>query len=175
MTIDADFLEAAPETKAEPAAEPRDSFEELMASIGHLLHRWHGLETVLVEEIRRLRLEGGDTGKNLIRVRGSLSERLAEWGALLSLRNRGNRPFAQGVADLSGQVERLRRTRDLVTRSFAGATAGVDGGEPALLCADGDLSPPTTDPRRIPLSELNQVLDQIETCRDRIANIERRP
>ena len=151
-----------------------DSFHELMASIGYLMHRWNGLETVLVEEIRRLRLEGGDTGKNLIRVRGSLSERLAEWAALLGLRNRGNRAFAQRVAEISSQVERLRRTRNLVSQSFAGAVEGKDGGEPAILCADGDLSPPTTEPRRIPLGELKQIIEQIDSCRDLIPRIEQR-
>ena len=171
--MDTDLLEPVTET-APAAAEARHDFEELMTSIGQLLYRWHALETVLAEEIRRLRKEGGDTGKNLVRVRGSLSERLAEWGALLGLRNRGNRPFAQKVAELSTQIERLRRTRDLVARNFAGATDGGDTGEPALFCGDNDLSPPTSEPRRITLTELKDILAQIETCRERIPTIEAR-
>lgn len=152
-----------------------DSFRELMTSVGLLMFHWHRLETTLAEQIRKLRLEGGDTGKNLIRIRGSLSERLAEWAALLGLRNRGDRPFAQGVAELSGRIERLRRHRNLIAQSFAGATPGGDGAEPAILCADGDLSPPTAEPRRIPLSELQQIIADVETCRDRIPRIEERP
>lgn len=168
--MDTELLD--PATDVQAGTDER--FDELMASIGYLLHGWHRLETVLVEEIRRLRLEGGDTGKNLVRVRGSLSERLAEWAALLGLRNRGNRQFAQTVAELSSQIERLRRMRDLIARSFAGAVPARDGAEPALFCADGDLSPPTTDPRRIPLSELRQTIDQIDACRQRIPTIEQR-
>jgi hypothetical protein len=170
--MDTDLLEPAATDAAAPAD---DRFPELMASIGYLMHGWHRLEAVLAEEIRRLRLEGGDTGKNLVRIRGSLSERLAEWAALLGLRHRGDRQFAQGVAELSAQIERLRRTRNMIAQSFAGATDGKDGAEPAILCADGDLSPPTTDPRRIPLGEVKQIIDQIETCRERIPNIEKKP
>jgi len=168
--MDSDLLEPIAET----APETGGDFDELLTCIGALLYRWHGLEAVLVEEIRRLRKEGGDTGKNLVRVRGSLSERLAEWGALLGLRNRGNRQFAQTVAELSTQIERLRRTRDLVARNFAGATDGGDSGEPALFCGDNDLSPPTSEPRRITLTELRDILGQIDTCRERIPAIERR-
>lgn len=158
------------DSRAGPETASSDRLDPLMASIGYLFLHWSRLEAALVDEIRRLRIAGGDSGKSLIRVRGSISERLAEWRALISLKARGNRELAQAVADLSSQIERLQRTRNLVAQSFAGASA--DEGEPSLFCADVNLSPPTNDPRRIPLSEMNAIIEEVRHCSRRIAQFE---
>ncbi len=151
-----------------------DPFHRLMASVGYLMFHWSALESTLVEEIRRLRIAGGDSGKTLIRVRGSLSERLAEWRALLSIKARGNRELAQAMADLSSRIERLRSRRDMIARNFAGVDSGTEGAEPVILCADGDLSPPTSDARRVTLSEMAELIENVSACRGLIAHFEKR-
>ncbi|HEV2745678.1 MAG TPA: hypothetical protein VGW34_00075 [Allosphingosinicella sp.] len=137
----------------------------LMASIGWLFFHWSALETTLVDEVRRLRIAGGDTGNTLVRIRGTLSERLAEWRALISLRSRGDRQLAQAVADLSTQIERLQRLRNLIAQNFAGAS---DEDQPVLFCADKNLSPPTAEAKRFTLSEMEALIDDVRACRDRL-------
>jgi hypothetical protein len=148
---------------AEGAADP--AFERLMASVGHLLFKWSLLEDALIDEIRRLRLEGGGTQTSIIRVRGSFSERLAEWRALLSLKSRRNPGLTTTVTGLANQMEQLRQTRNLVADQFAGASARKEEGEPFICCSQGERGASKGAVRRISQSELTKVIADIDASR----------
>jgi len=148
------------------------AFNKLMASVGSLLLHWHQLDQALIDDIRRLRSEGGDVQTTMLRVRGSFSERLAEWRALLSLKSRRNPPLAEAVLDVANQVERLRQKRNLVAQHFAGASVRREDGEPAILCAEGDRGALNVSTVRITQSELSALIAEMDRCCRRVTRID---
>lgn len=155
-----------------PAANPDPAFERLMASVGNLLFHWSLLDQALIDDIRRLRSEGGDVQTTVLRVRGSFSERLAEWRALLSLRSRRNPKLAEAVLEVSNQVERLRQKRNLVAQHLAGASARREDGEPAILCIEGDRGAPNAGAIRITQPELIALIREMNQCCRRVDRID---
>jgi hypothetical protein len=131
------------------------------------MFHWSRVDETLVADIRRLRAEGGGVGSSIVRVRGSFTERLAEWRALLSLKSRRNPGLAEAVLDLSNSLERLRQKRNLVAQSFAGASLA---GEPHILCSVAGAGA-MGDATSISQSELNTLIDDLERCAERIRQI----
>jgi hypothetical protein len=142
-------------------------FLRLMASVGLLMFHWSRLDEALVADIRRLRAEGGSVQSSIVRVRGSFTERLAEWRALLSLKSRRNPGLAEAVLDLSNALERLRQKRNLVAQSFSGASLA---GEPHILCSVAGAGA-VSEAARITQSELNILIDEMDRCAIRIRQI----
>lgn len=148
------------------------AFTKLMASVGSLLYHWCQLDQVLIEDIRRLRSEGGDVQTTVLRVRGSFSERLAEWRALLSLKSRRNPRLAEAVLDVSNQVERLRQKRNLIAQHFSGASTRREDGEPFISCSEGDRGALNASVVRITQSELTALINEMERCCQRVTRID---
>jgi hypothetical protein len=153
--------------EVEPATRGR-AFSRLMESVGLLMFHWSQLEEALVEDIRRMRAEGGGVPSSIVRVRGSFSERLAEWRALLSLKSRRNPGLAEAVLESANKMERLRQKRNLVAHHFAGAS--LDG-EPSILCSAAGTGA-SGDGARITQSELTGLIEEIVACAGQIKNIE---
>ena len=160
------FADDASATGASGAA-----FEKLMASVGRVLFHWSLLDEALIEDIRRLRAASGSMQTSVLRIRGSFNERLAEWRALLSLKSRRNPPLAEAVLVASNQVERLRQKRNLIAHHFVSASAGGDGTEPYIVCFEGERGA-NTGTGRITQSELTALIDEMESCRQRVMAIE---
>ena len=166
--------ETADRGTADLESGPSDpAFEALMAKVGRLLYHWSLLDQALIADIRRLRSEGGDLQTSVLRVRGSFSERLAEWRALLSLKSRRNPPLAHAMLEVANQAERLRQKRNQVAHHFAGASARPEDGEPSIYCVEGDRAAATGDAGRMTASELTALIAEMDACRERVASIER--
>ncbi len=114
MSVDAQLVE-----------EP-EGLRELLTMLGLLLYRWSAVEQTLTEEIKRFRIAGGGSEASL-RLRGSTSERLGEWRALLSQRTRRDAPTAEAVSALSTRIERNRRDRNLIAKDLEGVALAVGG------------------------------------------------
>ncbi len=144
------------------------AFAKLMESVGLLLFHWSRLEEALVEDIRRLRAEGGGSQTSIVRVRGSFSERLAEWRALLSLKSRRNPTLAEAVLAVANRLERLRQKRNLVAHQFAGAA--IDYGETFVICAavGGGTSGDFT---RLSQTELSTIIGEMVECADEVRRL----
>ena len=97
--------------------EDPDGLHELLTTLGLLLYRWSVFEQTLSQEIKRFRLAGGDSEANL-RIRGSASERVGEWQALIGQRARRDASLAEAVSELSTRIERNRRNRNLIAKDF---------------------------------------------------------
>lgn len=147
------------------------AFEKLMATVGRVLFHWSLLDQAVIEDIRRLRAESGSMQTSVLRIRGSFSERLAEWRALLSLKSRRNPPLAEAVLVTSNQVERLRQKRNLIADHFVGASPGDEAGEPYIVCFQGERGANTAT-GRITQSELTQLIEEMNSCRESVMNIE---
>lgn len=167
----AETNEMTAEAERESAGATSPAFEKLMASVGKVLFHWSLLDEALIEDIRRLRSESGSVQTSMLRVRGSFSERLAEWRALLSLKSRRNPPLAEAVLIAANQVERLRQKRNLIAHHFVGASAAGEGGEPFIVCFEGDRGA-NTGTGRISQSELTALIGEMDQCRRRITEIE---
>jgi hypothetical protein len=150
--------------------DPTPELQPLMTSIGRLIYHWSLLEDALADDIRRLRMEiEGRT--TLVRVRGSFSDRLREWRGLLSQKTRGKRVLAAAVEKLANEMEQLKLRRNLVGHDFTGAFPGPDDSEPFILCAPRDRGTIHVEPMRITLSQLNETIDAIDRCRQRIGTV----
>ncbi|MDT9600164.1 hypothetical protein [Sphingosinicella rhizophila] len=144
-----------------------DRFDALMCCVGHLLYEWSMLEKALVDEIRRFRTKGGDTGTSL-RIRSSATERLAEWRALLSRPARRDQQLADEVADLSSSFERLRRDRNLIAHHFEGAAEAADTRQPFITCGMPHAAGSGRDFAR---ADLLGMIDQIRNCGARLTKL----
>jgi len=140
-----------------------------MASVGNLIFYWSLLEAELADDIRRLRSGSGDLPA---RMRGSFSEQLAEWRALVSLKARRNQELAEAAFTLTNEIEGLRQKRNLVTHHFAGATARREDGEPHIVCRPGERGNSKTI--AITQSELTELIEEIDRCRLGLRGIELR-
>jgi hypothetical protein len=145
--------------------------QELMASIGSVMLHWCFLEDALTDTIRQLRIVS-EGSANLIRVRGTFSDRLSEWRGLLSQKTRRNPELAETVAQLANEMERLRGVRNRMAHNLAGANAaGQDGAEPYIWCAERESSNQAGEPERIALSDLRDMAEAMDRCRGRLAKI----
>jgi hypothetical protein len=147
--------------------EEPEGLAELLATLGLLLYRWSILEQTLSEEIKRFRMAGGDSEASL-RIRGSTSERLGEWRALVSQRTRRDAAMAAAVSALSTRIERNRRDRNLIARDFEGATPASSGNEASISCG-GPLSGHTASTMRtFSLTELRGLAQEIDGCSEQL-------
>lgn len=159
------------EQDVSPTGASHAAFEKLMASVGKVLFHWSLLDEALIEDIRRLRTESGSVQTSVLRIRGSFTERLAEWRALLSLKSRRNPRLAEAVLVASNQIERLRQRRNHIAHHFVGASAGDGGGEPYIVCFEGERGA-NTGTGRIAQSELATLIEEMDGCRLRVMEIE---
>lgn len=145
--------------------------QRLMASIGSVMLHWCFLEDSLTDTIRRLRIES-EGSANLIRVRGSFSDRLSEWRGLLSQKTRRNPEMAEIVADLANEMEHLRGMRNRIAHNLAGANASLlDDDQPYIWCAERESSNPGVEPDRISLADLRAMIEAMDRCRTRLRSI----
>ena len=145
--------------------------QQLMAGVGSVMLHWCYLEDALTDTIRQSRI-ASEGSANLIRVRGNFSDRLSEWRGLLSQKTRRNPEMAEIVADLANEMEHLRGTRNRIGHNFAGADASrQDGAEPYIWCAERESSNPATEPHRITLSDLHDMIETMDRCRSRLRSI----
>jgi hypothetical protein len=154
------------------ASEPSiTDLQQLMASVGSVMLHWCFLEDALTDTIRRLRI-ASEGSANLIRVRGSFSDRLSEWRGLLSQKTRRNPELAETVADLANEMEHLRGLRNRIAHNLAGADASRDdGAEPHIWCAERESSNPGVEPHRITLADLREMIETMDRCRHRLGSI----
>lgn len=145
--------------------------QKLMASLGSVMLHWCYLEDALTDTIRPLRIES-EGSANLIRVRGSFSDRLSEWRGLLSQKTRRNPELAETVADLANEMEHLRGTRNRIAHNLAGANASLeDDNQPYIWCAEREASNPGVEAVRITLGDLRDMIDAMDRCRARFGTI----
>ena len=140
----------SPQRTAMASEPPITDMQQLMASVGSVMLHWCFLEDALTDTIRQLRI-ASEGSANLIRVRGSFSDRLSEWRGLLSQKTRRNPELAETVADLANEMEHLRGLRTgspttLPARTRRGMTAPslISGARNANHPARG--SSPTASP-----------------------------
>lgn len=147
----------------------------LMQSLGNLMLHWSTLERALLDDIKRLRLVDGESGEPTRRGRGSFSQRLAEWRALLSLKSRRNPAAAQEAGEIATQAERLRRTHDLIAHHLVGAEKSASGEHQILVSESGISALPrsqtayTTSQLRGLVSEMREAVSRIEHLKDVVA------
>ena len=146
-------------------------FQKLMTAVGYLIFQWSVLEAELVADIRRLRSTEGELPA-AGRVRGSFSEQMAEWRALVGLKARRNERLSKAVLAISNEIETLRQKRNLVVHHFCGATARAEDGEPHILCQQTDRG--SRSDTRITQSELERLIEGIDRCRLSLRGIELR-
>jgi hypothetical protein len=150
---------------------PTADMQKLMASVGSVMLHWCHLEDALTDTIRQLRIVS-EGSANLIRVRGTFSDRLSEWRGLLSQKTRRNPELAETVAELANEMEHLRGIRNRIAHNLAGADAGCeDGAEPYIWCAERESSNQAGEPERIALSDLRDMAEAMDRCRGRLAKI----
>jgi hypothetical protein len=149
---------------------PNVEYEKLMAAVGKVLLHWCHLEDELTEAIRRLRTES-EGAANLIRVRGSFSDRLSEWRGLLSQKTRRNPQMAETVADQANEIEHLRATRNLIAHHLAGAEPSPDEGQPYIRCEERGAPSASVEPKHITLADLGDMIDAMDRCRYRFRAI----
>ena len=147
----------------EGAEYERAEFRELMASVGYLMFHWTLLDRAVLNQIRRLRMSEGEQITTSMKVRGTFSERLAEWQALISQRNRRNMRVGNRLSELSSQAERLNRKRKLITQHFSGASDG-DGGEPAIFYSEGGVATARDAHARLTQRELSALIAEVREC-----------
>jgi hypothetical protein len=150
----------------------RPPLAKLMEEVGFVLYYWSRLEEALVADIRRLRSESGGVQTSLYRVRGSSSERLAEWRALMSLKSRRNPALTAEVLEVTNEMERLRRKRNLIAHHFVDACAEGEEAEPFIVCVEGDRTGSDERSGRILQSELSAIIEEMDGCALRIRIIE---
>lgn len=141
-----------------------------MRALGYFLLNWTLLERTVLEEIKRLRMLGGESGTTTARARGPFSERLAEWRALAILKSRRSAQAAQEVAEIAGHVERLGRTRNLLAHHLSGIEKTV-GGEWVLLASESGVASARGNQTAFKLEELAQLSQQILSACERITNL----
>lgn len=139
-------------------------FRELMASVGYLMFYWTLLDRAVLGQIRQLRMSEGEQVATSMKVRGTFSERLAEWQALISQRNRRNMRVGNRLSELSSQAERLNRKRKLITQHFSGATDADGGEEASIFYSESGVATARASHARLTQSELNALIAEVRDC-----------
>ena len=147
------------------------ALDRLMRSIGYVMLTWSSLESAFLEDIRRLRSKDGDSLESSIRSRGSFSERLAEWRALISQKTRRNPEVAREVGELATLAEGLRRHRMLIAQHFVGADLQGTENSPAILVAEGGVSSGRAAQQRFTQSDLDRLIEEMSDCRVRLLRL----
>lgn len=141
-----------------------------MRAVGYVLFNWSELERAVLDDIKRLRMADGDSGEASKRARGSFSERLAEWRALVSLKSRRNPAAANEVGEIATQAERLRRTRNLLAHHFAGAEIH-EGNECQVLVSENGISSLRSSQVGFTSTQLNELIREMQEIRSRILRL----
>jgi hypothetical protein len=149
----------------------QEALDRLMSSMGYVMLHWSLLERAFLADIRRLRMVDGESGETSIRARGSFSERLAEWRALMSLKSRRTPQAAHEVGELSTLAERLRRQRNLIGLHFSGATVASDDGGPAIFVSEGGVASIRSAQQALSQAALDQLIAEMDDCRARISRL----
>jgi hypothetical protein len=141
-----------------------------MRAVGYVMLHWSELERAVLGDIKRLRMADGDSGETSKRARGSFSERLAEWRALVSLKSRRNPAAANEVGEIATQAERLRRARNLIAQHFAGVE-DHEGNEIQILVSENGISSLRSSQTGFNLSQLNELITEMQQIRSRILRL----
>lgn len=144
--------------------------DTLMTALGYLLLSWSMLERAVIDDIKRLRLSDGDSGMTTARVRGSFSERLAEWRALVSLKSRRNPEAAREVAEIGNLAEQLCRTRNLIFQHFVGVERTTEGTWVAYA-SDGGIASLPASQTAFTLDQLGDMNAQMRALCERIGQL----
>lgn len=139
------------------------SFKDLMTAIGYLMFQWSLVEQELQHQIGHLRREGGDNLHLPNRLRATINERLGEWRALLGTRRRGGAVQAKVTEALAERIRAAGAFRNLVGHGFV--TASAEAVEPFLSCINKGSGYSASSERRISLSGINEMIDEMGRCR----------
>ena len=139
------------------------SFKDLMTAIGYLMFQWSLVEEELQQQISQLRREGGDNLHMRNRLRATINERLGEWRALLGTRRRGGTAQSQASEVLAERIRAAASLRNLVGHGFV--TASAEAAEPWLSCINRGTGYSASSERRISLSGINEMIDEMGRCR----------
>ena len=139
------------------------SFKDLMTAIGYLMFQWSLVEEELQQQISHLRREGGDNLQLPNRLRATINERLGEWRALLGTRRRGGTVQAKATDALAERIRTAAALRNLVGHGFV--TASAEAAEPWLSCINKGTGYSASSERRISLSGINEMIDEMGRCR----------
>lgn len=139
------------------------SFKDLMTAIGYLMFQWSLVEQELQQQIGHLRRQGGDNLDMPGRLRATINERLGEWRALLSTRRRGGAAEAKAAEALAERIRAAGAFRNLVGHGFV--TASAEAVEPFLSCINKGTGYSASSERRIGLSGINEMIDEMGRCR----------
>ena len=163
-------LEPAHVTIKSSEQEPENAeTDKLMMSLGYVMLHWSLLERAVLDDIRRLRKVDGDN-ETSVRARGSFSERLAEWRALVSLKSRRNPAAATEVGEIASQAERLRRMRNLIAHHFTGAEE-TESGERQVLVSEGGISSLRASQTAFSTAQLDTLISEMRVARLRILGL----
>lgn len=154
--------------ESEDAERTRDNasaagFKDLMTAIGYLMFQWSLVEEELQQQINQLRREGGDNLHMPNRLRATINERLGEWRALLGTRRRGGMAHAKASEALAERIRAAGGLRNLVGHGFV--TASAEAAEPWLSCINKGTGYSASSERRISLSGINEMIDEMGRCR----------
>lgn len=138
-------------------------FKDLMTAIGYLMFQWSLVEEELQQQIGHLRREGGDNLRMPNRLRATINERLGEWRALLGTRRRGGMVQAKAADALAERIRGAGAFRNLVGHGFV--TASAEAVEPWLSCINKGTGYSASNERRISLSGINEMIDEMGRCR----------
>jgi hypothetical protein len=139
------------------------SFKDLMTAIGYLMFQWSLVEEDLQQQISHLRREGGDNLHMPNRMRATINERLGEWRALLGTRRRNGTAHAKAIEVLAERIRAAGAFRNLVGHGFV--TASAEAVEPWLSCINKSTGYSASSERRISLSGINDMIDEMGRCR----------
>ena len=134
-----------------------------MTAIGYLMFQWSLVEQELQRQICHLRREGGDNLHTPNRLRATINERLGEWRALLGTRRRGGAVQTKETEALAERIRAAGAFRNLVGHGFV--TASAEAVEPFLSCINKGSGYGASSERRISLSGINEVIDEMGRCR----------
>jgi hypothetical protein len=139
------------------------SFKDLMTAIGYLMFQWSLVEQELQRQIGHLRREGGDNLHMPNRLRATINERLGEWRALMGTKRRGGTAPAKATEALAERIRAAGAFRNLVGYGFV--TASAEAVEPWLSCINRGTGYSASSERRIGLSGINEMIDEMGRCR----------
>lgn len=146
-------------------------FKNLMAGIGYLMFHWSQIDVAVFEEIKRLRMSEGEHNGTSSKARGTFSERLAEWQALVSQKSRRNPQALNRLSDLARQAELLNRKRKLFVQNFTGASGINQNNDLAIYASEGGITAPRSAQSRLTQVELEALIDEIRQCQSGIEGL----
>ncbi len=142
-----------------------------MRSLGYVMLHWSKLECAILDDIKRLRRVDGDNGGTSMRPRGSFSERLAEWRALVSRKSGRSSTAPNEVGEIAAQAERLRKTRDLIGNHFVGTEISA-GGEYQIVVAEGGPSSVRASQTTFTTRQLSNLVEEMDEAAARVVRVE---